>query len=314
VRNSQGLASPIHGAYLTVILIWSTTPLAIKWSAVGGGYAFAVLARMLIGVLLAAALLKVWRVGLPLHARARRSYLAGGLGIFGAMFCTYWGAQYIDSGLVAVLFGLAPLVTSLLAAWWLDETTLRPARVAGLLLGLAGLAVIFATGAPAGGASAVAGMLALLAAVLIYSASLVWLKRIGDDSPPLATTTGSLLVSLPLFALAWAMAGGQVPEALPLRAGAAIVYLAVFGSVLGFALYYHVVRHLEAARVALITLVTPVLALLLGHAANGEAVGLRVWLGAGLISLGLVLHQRETPGRCSPLVAGTGGEHEEGGA
>jgi drug/metabolite transporter (DMT)-like permease len=288
-----GSANSIHGAYFTVVLIWSTTPLAIKWSAVGGGYAFAVLARMTIGVLLAAALLKAWGVGLPLHARAQRSYLAGGLGIFGAMFCTYWGAQYVDSGLVAVLFGLAPLVTSLLAMWWLDEPALRPTRLAGMLLGLAGLVVIFASGGVGNGAAATAGMAVLLLAVLVYSASLVWIKHIGDDSPPLATTTGSLLVSLPLFALAWAMAGGQVPDALPLRAGVAIVYLGVFGSVLGFALYYHMVKHLEAGKVALITLMTPVLALLLGHAANGEAVGVRVWAGAGLISLGLSLHQWE---------------------
>ena len=282
---------PTSLAYVLVIVIWSTTPLAIKWSAVDDGYAFAVLARMLIGAVLAVALTASWRVGLPLHARARRSYLAGGLGIFGAMYCTYWGARFIDSGLVSVLFGLAPLVTSLLAMRWLEEPALSPSRVAGMLLALAGLAVIFAMGARLEGDSALAGMAALLLAVLIYSASLVWIKRIGDDSPPLATTAGSLLVAVPLFVLAWGVADGRVPASVSPRASAAIAYLAVFGSVLGFTLYYQVVKRLEAGRVALITLITPVLALGLGHAANGEVVSARVWLGTVLISLGLALHQ-----------------------
>jgi len=283
----------VPAAYLGIILIWSTTPLAIQWSAQGTGFALAVFARMSIGVALAAVLLVVWRIGFPLHARARRSYLVGGLGLFGAMSLTYWGARHVHSGLVSVLFGLSPLLTGVFAALWLGERALTPLRLAGMLLGTAGLATIFAQGEGAGGSQASAGLAALLLAVAIYSASLVWIKRIGDDSPPLATTAGTLAVSLPLFALVWWCADGSVPTAVLPRAGAAIVYLGVFGSVLGFALYYYVIRHTTAGSVALITLVTPVLALLLGHALNGEEIAARVWLGAALITGGLVLHQWE---------------------
>lgn len=282
---------PIALAYATVILIWSTTPLAIHWSAIGGSFAFAVMARMLIGLVLSLALIAAWRVGLPLHARARRSYLAGGLGTFGAMFCTYWGAQYIHSGLISVLFGLTPLMTGILAAFWLGEKALQPGKIAGLLLGIGGLALIFATGDAATAATTLPGLAALLLGVLIYSASLVCVKRIGDDSPPLATTAGTLLVAMPLFVLAWLIADGKPPTATPPLAWLAIVYLGVFGSVLGFALYYYLIKHMEAGKVALITLMTPVLALLLGNLLNGETIALRVWMGAALISLGLMLHQ-----------------------
>jgi drug/metabolite transporter (DMT)-like permease len=284
-------------AYIAVILIWSTTPLAIQWSSLGAGFSFAVMARMVIGLALAVALLAVWRVGLPLHRKARLSYLAGGLGLFGAMLCTYWGAQYIPSGLVSVLFGLAPLVTSVLAAFWLGERALEPFKLAGIGLGLIGLVIVFGAASVGGAGSTGAvhagyGVAALLIAVLIYSTSLVWMKRIGDDSPPLATTAGTLTVALPLFIAAWWLADGSVPANIPLRSEAAIVYLGVFGSVLGFALYYYIIKHVEAGKVALITLITPVLALLLGNWLNGEVAPLRVWLGAGCISLGLVLHQK----------------------
>ena len=278
-------------AYVGIIVIWSTTPLAIQWSAQGAGFAFAVFARMLIGVLLAAVLVGGWRIGFPLHARARRSYLVGGLALFGAMALTYWGARFVHSGLVSVLFGLSPLATGVLAALWLGERALTGPRVIGMLLGVAGLAVIFAHGQGIGGEHALAGLAALVVAVVIYSAGLVALKRIGDDSPPLATTAGTLTVSLPLFGLLWWVTDGSVPSDMPARSAGAIVYLGVFGSVLGFALYYYVIKHLDAGRVALITLVTPVLALLLGNLLNGEEIGLRVWLGAALITAGLALYQ-----------------------
>ncbi|WP_265943168.1 DMT family transporter [Dechloromonas sp. A34] len=280
-------------AYLGIILIWATTPLAIQWSTQGIGFAFAVLVRMLIGVVVAGLLVAVWRIGLPLHGRARRAYLVGGLGLFGAMALTYWGARYVHSGLISVLFGLSPLMAGVLAALWLGERALTPRKIAGMVLGAFGLAVIFIDGDSLGGEHALAGLLALLFAVFIYSASLVWLKRIADDSPPLATTVGTLAVSLPLFVVVWAFTDGHLPAVMPLRSGAAIVYLGIFGSVIGFALYYYVIKHLAASKVALITLITPVLALLLGHVFNGEVIGLRLWLGTGLILFGLAVHEWE---------------------
>ena len=70
----------------------------------------------------------------------------------------------------------------------------------------------------------------------------------------------------------------------------AMIYLGVFGSALGFSLYYFLLSRLEANRVALITLVTPVLALLVGQWLNAEAIAIKIWLGSGLIVCGLVLH------------------------
>ncbi|MGE5470988.1 MAG: DMT family transporter [Bacteroidota bacterium] len=283
---------PIPAAYFAIVLIWATTPLAIQWSTQGTGFAFALLLRMLIGAVVAGLLVLVGRIGLPLHRKARRAYLVGGLGLFGAMALTYWGARYVHSGLVSVLFGLSPLVTGLLAAVWLGERALSRAKILGMLLGAGGLATIFLHGDSLGGEHAVAGLTALLGAVVIYSGCLVWLKQIDDDSPPLATTVGTLVVSLPLFGLVWWLTDGRLPAIMPVRSGAAIVYLGVFGSVVGFALYYYVIKHLEAGKVALITLITPVLALLLGHLLNGESIGWRLCLGSGLILLGLIVHQR----------------------
>lgn len=281
---------PLTAAFIAVILIWSTTPLAIKWSALGLGFSFAVLGRMALGTALCALLLALLRVRLPVHRKARLAYTVGGLSIFGTMALTYWASQYVSSGLISVLFGLTPLITSMAAGLWLKEDALTRARLAGMLLGVAGLALVFADSFRMG-AGAALGLLALLAAVTSQSFGLVLLKRIGDDSPPLATTLGSLAVSLPFFSAAWWLADGHVPHAVPLRAEAAMVYLGVVASALGFMLYFHLVRHVQASRIALVTLITPVAALMLGHVLNHESVLPQVWAGAALILSGLLLHQ-----------------------
>src|SRR5690606_8600737 len=134
----------VPAAYLGVILIWSTTPLAIQWSAQGASFSFAVMARMLIGFGISVLLLRATRTDFPLTPAARRLYLISGLSLFAAMLLTYWGALHIPSGLISVIFGLSPLVTGVFAALWLGERTLTPVRVAGLVLALGGLWLIFA--------------------------------------------------------------------------------------------------------------------------------------------------------------------------
>lgn len=278
-------------AYLGIVLIWSTTPLAIQWSAQEAGFSFAVFARMLIGFIAAGLIVAAWRIGLPLHHRARRAYLLGGLSLFFAMALTYWGARFIHSGMISVIYGLSPLITSLLARLYLAEAPLQREQWSGILLGIVGLGVIFAHTHSLDAPNAPIGLAAILSAVSLYSAGLVGLKRIADDSPPLATTVGTLGVALPLFGALWWLLDGAWPATLSLRSAGAIAYLGLFGSVLGFALYYYVIQHLDASRIALITLITPVIALWLGHALNGEAIGWRLAAGTACILGGLLLHQ-----------------------
>lgn len=278
----------LPAAFVSVILIWSTTPLAIKWSTLGIGFSFAVFARMTIGVMLCALLLALFRIPFPLHRKAVSAYVAGGLSMFAAMALTYWSSQFVSSGMIAVLFGLSPLITSFGAAIWLKDESVTASKLAGMVLGVFGLFMVFHGGLEAGAAI---GLIALFGGVVAQSLGLVWLKRIGDDSPPLATTLGILTVALPLFCAAWWLADGHVPDSMSTKAASATVYLGVVGSVLGFALYYYLVKHMDAGRIALITLITPVMALLLGHALNSEAVLPQVWSGTACILLGLGLHR-----------------------
>ena len=281
----------VPAAYLGVILIWSTTPLGIQWSAQGATFSFAVMARMLIGLAICGVLLRATRTAFPFTAAARQLYLVSGLSIFVAMLLTYWGALHIPSGLISVIFGLSPLVTGVFAALWLSERTLTPLRLTGLALALGGLWFIFGQPWPGDG-RATLGTAAVLAGMTAQALGLVWIKRLNVRMSSLAITTGSLAVATPLFVLAWVVAdAAQLPADITPRAGAAMVYLGVFGSVVGFTLYYYVIKHMDAGRVALITLITPVSALLLGQALNAEYIPGRGWVGIALIGAGLLLYE-----------------------
>lgn len=280
----------VPAAYIGVIIIWSTTPLAVKWSGEGPGFLLAVSVRMLIGAVLCMALLKLLRRPMPWDRQARRAYLATTPGIYGAMMCTYWGAQFIPSGLIAVLYGMSPLVTGIMASLWLQERSFTPLKLLGMLVGLLGLAVIYKTALTLGPSSTY-GIVAILAAVTLQVASAVLIKRSATRMPALTLTTGGLMLSLPMYFLTWLAFGTSLPHAVPLKAASAILYLGVFGSVAGFVMYYYILSHLDTGRIALITLLTPVTALLLGHGLNAERIDPEVWMGVVLIFAGLILHQ-----------------------
>lgn len=280
----------VPAAFIGVIVIWSTTPLAIKWSGEGPGFLFAVGARMLIGTLLCLAVMRLARVALPWHRAARLTYAAAAAGIYASMMCVYWAAQHIPSGFISVLFGLTPLVTGVFAAVWLSEKSFTPPKLLGMIAGLAGLLLVFGGGLSLGTASAL-GILAVLLSVVLHAVSAVWVKRIDAQLPAMAVTGGGLLFAMPCYVVTWLVFDRTWPEVLPAKALGSIVYLGVFGSVVGFILYYHVLKHREAGHTALITLITPVLALLLGNALNGEAVSVPVAAGTALILAGLALHQ-----------------------
>lgn len=282
----------IVAAFFAVILIWSTTPVTIKWSGEGVSYLLGIVLRMSIGTLLALTLVLIKYKKLPMNRDARKVYFASAVAIFGGMMPVYWGAQYIPSGLISVVFGLSPIVTGYLAWRFLHEQSFNVLKILGSLAGLTGLIIIFYKGA-ASNHDYLYGVASIMLAVVLHSASAVWIKGLKTDVPALALVAGGLLFSMPLFITVYLIFAPPLPEQIPLKAIWSIVYLGVVGSVVGFVSYYYLLRHLQASSVALITLVTPVVALWIGHMVNNENISLSIYLGTTFVLLGLALHQGE---------------------
>lgn len=191
---------------------------------------FAVSARMILGAILCLLVMRVLGYTLPWHRQAVNTYLAAGAGVYGAMSLVYWGAQFIHSGLIAVLFALSPIMTGILAAVWLNEKSLTPGRLLAALLGFVGVSLIFQSEIDPMNA-AWQGIVAILVSALIHSGSAVCLKRIAEPLPGLTVTTGTLIVVSPLYLVSWWLLDGAIPVEISILPTGALFYLVVFGSV-----------------------------------------------------------------------------------
>ncbi|MCK4676247.1 MAG: DMT family transporter [Gammaproteobacteria bacterium] len=276
-------------SYISVILIWSTTPLAIQWSGNDVGFQFGVAARMTIGLIALLVLLRLMKIEFPWHNRARRLYLISGSTLYVAMSFVYWAAQHIPSGWISVVFGLSPIFTSVLASLILKDSHLSATRLTGMSIGFIGLIVVFIEGVSIS-TLAILGITATVISAASQSFGAVLIKQQQPDFHPIAITAGSIVVALPLFILNCVVMGGW-PETVPVRSALSILYLAIIGSAVGFSLYFYLLKKLSPERVAIVTLITPVTALLLGAAFNGETISNEVWLGTALILTGLSIYE-----------------------
>lgn len=280
----------IPAAYAAVVIVWSTTPLGVVWSSETVPPVMAALMRMSIAAVLGLLILKWRRIPLPWNKQALHVYGCSVLGVYGAMFCTYLAARSIPSGLISVLFGLSPLVSGLVAQRLLGDASFSKMRWVATFVALLGLVVICADDLAINSGSE-NGILLILIAVLLFSLSGVLVKRSGVHLHPFATTVGALLLSLPLYGISLMLIEGPMTvDDWSARSLLAIVYLALFGSLLGFVSYFYVLQKLAPSTVALVTLITPVFAILFGTLLNDEPVGLSLIVGAGCVILGLAIY------------------------
>ena len=277
-------------AYIGVIIIWSTTPLAVFWSSEEVGFIFGLTSRMLIGAVLATMAVALMGIGLHWNKTAVRLYIITGFSFFMAMFLIYWAMQYIPTGWVSLLYGFMPIATALMARRWLEGEALGRYKILGLSIGLIGLSCVFSTGLDLN-QGAVFGIGAVLLSVVLHAGSSVWVKKQAANLPSIVLTSGGLLVATPLFLMAFFLSGATIPEHASVKTMWSIFYLALFGSVLGFALYYYVLKHVDATRASLITLIAPIAALGFGNVLNHEPLTAGIILGAMLILGGLSLFE-----------------------
>lgn len=206
---------------------------------------------------------------------------------FGLIF---WAQTHIASGLASILNATTPLFTAVLAHLLTGDDRLTPARLAGIGLGVAGVAVLLGPQALGGlvGEGALLAQLACLGAALSYGFAGIWGRRV-RGLPPLAMATGqvtaSSLLLLPVVLLVEAPWSLPMPGLAPLGA---LLGLGTISTALAYVLFFRVLARAGATNVSLVTLLIPVSAVLLGTAFLGERLEMREIAGMALIGLGLL--------------------------
>jgi drug/metabolite transporter (DMT)-like permease len=197
-----------------------------------------------------------------------------------------WGEKYVDSGVAAIANASVPIFVVLLALRFNPSERVGGIRLAGILVGLAGVGVL--TGLhPEGGWYAVAGTLAIVVASLSYAGANHFVQHNFARSSALAVATASSVTGAVIL-LPFALF--QVPDSLPSwKALGSIVVLGVAGTAVALLFFYRLLNRYGAARASLVTYLLPPVALVYGTLILDETVSLNAALGLVLILAGVAL-------------------------
>lgn len=249
---------------------------------------------VLLRVGLAALLLLGWAAAtrLPLPGpRLWPAFLVLGLLNNVIPFVLYGFAQQtIPSGLAGILNATTPLWGVLVAHLFTRDERATPAKVAGVLLGFAGVAAMTGGDALAGLGRDLLAQLACLLATLCYALAAVWARRFGGAGvTPLGVATGQLTAASAVMVPLVLIVDRPRTLAMPgLDVWAATLGMVLVSTVFAYVLYFRLVEHAGASNSLLVTFTIPVVAILLGVAVLGETLLPKHLLGMALIALGLV--------------------------
>lgn len=287
----------------TLAMIWGVSFLLIRIAAPVLGPVGLVTARMLIagGVLLLYSLLT--RHPLPDLRTGWRGYLIlGALNSALPLALEAVAVMKLSASLAAILAATVPLFTVLAAAVWLHER-LTVARVAGVLLGLGGVAVLVGGGSLPEGDAALPAVGAMLLAALLYALGGIYTRVALRDTPPLTLSIGQELVAGLLFLpLALALPPTTQPSTAVL---AGTITLALLMTAGGNLLFFTLIARVGPTHTQLIGFLIPVVALLTGAVFLGEPIGAATLVGLAVIFAGVSLVIR-APAPASVSVAPAG--------
>jgi drug/metabolite transporter (DMT)-like permease len=203
-----------------------------------------------------------------------------------------WGERHIDSGLAAIANASVPIWVALLAIRWRRDERSTGSRGAGILLGLAGVAVLSGA-APGGGWWGIAGTLAVVLASLSYAISTLYGQRLIEGlTGPVLSTTALLGGAAALLPLAILQAPHDVPGAKTI---ACVLALALLGTAAAQLVWFRLLRLYGSARASLVTYLLPVTALLYGVMLLDEPLTAPELAGLALILAGVALGSGGVP-------------------
>lgn len=200
----------------------------------------------------------------------------------------FWGEQHITSGLAALLQATLPAFGLVIAHFYLPGERMTWPKLTGVSLGVLGVAVVFSNQLAIAGGKALAGSVALVLSAFFAAYSNVLVKARGQKLNPAILAAGQMFFGMiPLVIIGLWFEGSPLRFHWTMRAGIAMLYLALVGSVLAFLLYYWLVHNMEVTKSMLIALVTPVVAVVLGMVVLREEMNWRTLAGGAMIIAGI---------------------------
>jgi drug/metabolite transporter (DMT)-like permease len=264
--------------YGTLCLIWGSTWGAIRLLVQDVPPLRGATARFATAAVLLLAYALVRRLQFP---RGRREWMALFWLSISMMALPYgllfWAEQYVTSGMTAMLYASTPLMVALLTPLMLRKTVPRGA-VTAMVVACGAIAVMFANGL-SGSHRALLGGAAVLVAAVGSSWSTVYARRETKGIDPAISTAFQLLFGAVLLGIASVAFEHGEPANWSARAIGCVLFLAIFGSALAFALYYWLLAHMQPYQVMTINLIVPLIAISEGALLLKEPVPISMVVG-----------------------------------
>jgi drug/metabolite transporter (DMT)-like permease len=199
------------------------------------------------------------------------------------------GQTELGAGLAAILNALVPFWTVLAANFLTADEKFTANKIIGILLGVAGAAVIIGPSALSGLGAPLWAKLAVIGAGISYTFAAIYAKRF-KAVPPIVTAAGQLTASsLIMLPAAFLAQGFWSPLQITQPVWLTILALALASTALAYIIFFSIIAAAGATVVTLVTLLVPVSAIMLGTVFLGETLSLAEVLGMALIGLGLVI-------------------------
>lgn len=274
----------------TISFIWGSTWLAIKVGLESVPPFLGVGLRFIIAGLILVVIVRVRNITIPLDRNAVMLYAILVFLSYAIPFgLVYWAEQHIPSGLASILFAGFPFWVGIFSHLSLPGERMTVFKLAGIVLGFAGLFIIFFEDIHWTDSYGLLGMIAILICTVLQALCTVIVKKHGQTMNPFAMNlVGMSGGGLLLFGL-----GISVESFGDIRWDAAaigsILYLAAFGSVVAFVTYYWLLKRIEAVYLSLTTFINPIIAVILGAVILSEELAPAVLLGAGFVLAGILV-------------------------
>lgn len=277
-------------AFALLCAIWGTTWSVIQVGLEGIPPMSGVALRF--GIASVLLLLITWIRGIPLGRRRheRRLWFVNGLLAFCISYgVVYWVEQWVPSALTAVLFATYPLFVALFAHFMLPSEPLTRAELLGIVVGFLGVGVIFSADfAALGGAQVLLASAVMLLSPVAAAVASVAVKRWGKGIHPFSLTAVPMGMTGIIMGAVAVATERDATFHFDGRSVGALLYLTVIGSGVTFTLYYWLLSHLPAKRLALIAYIIPLVALVIGLT-RGEPLTAQSLVGSALVIGGVSL-------------------------
>ncbi|MEO6051331.1 MAG: EamA family transporter [Pyrinomonadaceae bacterium] len=288
--------------WLLLCLIWGTTWIFIKIGLADLPPITFVASRFLLAVLILFFVIRIQKIPLPKTGKEWRLITLTGVLQFSINYSlVFWSEQYITSGLAAVLQAMITVFGLILAWFFLPNERITKLKIFALGIGILGVAVIFIDQLKVQSVLAFLGSVGIVIGAYAAAQASILVKAKGGAIHPAALVFCQMVCGLPaIIVYALIAEGNPFTFHWTWRAVGCVLYLTIAGTIAAFWLYYWLLGRIESTRAMMISLVTPLIAVLIGAIVLGETLPPQTGIGGLLIiaSIGLIVFRKK---RIEPL-------------